>query len=374
MIHLTPFKFRRPLANNINTIIYDLPAPLNISYLRNFGSLLTLCLLLQIFTGLLLTIHYIPNISLTYRTFTHIRQEINIGLILKYSHTNGASIIFIIIYLHIARRIYFKSFKTHPKTWIIGIIIYIFAIAIAFTGHLLPWREVRYWGATVITNMFSAIPYIGSSIATWLWAGVGVSRPTLRRFFSLHFLIPIILVILVLLHLIILHQERRSNPLGGSTNANKVPFHPFYTIKDLYGILTVLLILTLLSLILPNTLTTSRDLFNINSLSNSSHIKPEWYFLWLYAILRSFPNKLGGILFIFAAIFIFFILPYAPYKPAHLVCQKFIACVLFSILIILTWIGYNPVGEPYIYIGPLFTCLYFVVVASEMLPPFKPIK
>ncbi len=371
---MIPHRKTHPILQPSTNIIYDLPAPQNLSLIWNSGSILGLCLTIQITTGLLLTIHYSPDTTIAFSTISHTIRDVTIGWILKYIHINGASIIFLIIYIHIGRRIYFNSYK-RIETWNLGVLIYIIVIATAFIGYLLPWGQIRFWGATVITNIFSAIPYVGISIVTWLWGGFAVSNPTLTRFFTLHFLTPFLIRILALLHLIFLHASGSNNPLGLSSNYNKISFHPFFSWKDIWGF-TALILILLLSLLSPNTLNDPENFIPANPLITPTHIKPEWYFLWAYAILRSIPNKLGGVIIIFTAILILFLLPInnkTSRSRTNITRQQHFWLLITSFLI-LTWIGNSPVEEPYTYIGILSTITYFILIILNLLPtlPLKP--
>lgn len=347
--------------------ILELPSPINISYIWNWGSILGLSLLFQIITGILLTINYVPHTRIRFIIIAHLLREVNIGWIIKYLHINGASIIFLALYSHIARSLYFLSHK-RIEVWNRGVIIYIIAIATAFIGYLLPWGQIRFWGATVITNLFSAIPYWGPSIVEWLWGGFAVSSPTLNRFFSLHFLMPLVIVVIVGLHLLFLHNKGSNNPLGLSRNYNKIVFHPYFTWKDFIGFAFILLLLVIVSFIIPNILNDSENFILANPLLTPTHIKPEWYFLWAYAILRSIPNKLGGVCVIIGAIIIMFGVPQKKIVPLSTrKTNKIIYWALLGVFILLTWIGGRPVEAPYVIIGIVLTVRYFYVVLFNIL-------
>lgn len=358
-----PIRKHHPAIKIINNVLIDLPAPTNISIWWNFGSLLGLCLVIQIITGLFLAIHYTPHIELAFSSVTHITQDVNYGWLLRNLHANGASWFFICIYLHVGRGIYYRSFL-YSEVWNIGVILLFCVIAAAFMGYVLPWGQIRFWGATVITNLFSAIPYIGQRLVEWMWGGFAVDNATLNRFFALHFLIPFVAAALSALHIIFLHQTGSNNPLGLNRNTDKIPFHPYYSVKDLLGILILLLTLLLVSLFSPNLLTDPENYIPANPLVTPVHIKPEWYFLWAYAILRSIPNKLGGVVALGSAIVILFILPFTytqkrrgnSFYPANQLLFWF----QVRTVIILTWIGGCPVEQPYEAIGQVFTALYFI--------------
>lgn len=349
------------IFNIINSIVVDLISPINISYFWNFGSLLGLRLIIQIVRGLLLTIYYSPNVSLAFNCVAYISREVNYGWIIKNFHSNGASIFFLCIYIHIRRGLYYIT-KKKRKVWITGVTIYILRIATAFIGYLLPWGQIRFWGATVITNIFSAIPYLGESLVIWLWGGFAVNNATLNRFFSFHFILPFIIAFIVIIHLIFLHEEGSRNPLGVNSNYIKTPFHIHFIIKDLKGFIFFFLILEFLVFFYPNLLGERENFIYANSLVTPTHIKPEWYFLWAYSILRSVPNKLGGVvLIIFAIVILYFI----PFIWDNLKNNRF--NVFFQInfwffivfFIILTWIGACPVEYPYDTLGIIMTIIYF---------------
>lgn len=358
-----PIRTSHPLIKIINNSLIDLPSPPNISILWNYGSLLGLCLVIQIITGLFLSIHYTPNIIIAFSSVIHISQDVNFGWIIRHIHANGASLFFLFLYLHIGRGIYYQSYNL-IETWNIGVLIFIVTIATAFIGYVLPWGQIRFWGATVITNLFSAVPYIGSTLVEWLWGGFAVDNATLNRFFALHFLLPFVILALVVIHLLFLHQTGSNNPLGLNSDSDRIPFHNYYSIKDALGYRIVLL--TFISLILfnPNIFTDPENFIISNPLVTPTHIKPEWYFLWLYAILRSIPNKLGGVLALFSAILILFTLPITIYSKflstSFYPINQSIFWSLVRIWALLTWIGGQPVEPPFIIIGQTLTILYFL--------------
>ena len=358
-----PIRTSHPLINKINSALIDLPAPSNISLWWNYGSLLGLCLGLQIVTGLFLAIHYTPNIEIAFSSVTHISQDVNYGWIMRSLHANGASIFFLFLYLHIGRGIYYGSYNL-IETWNIGIILFVVTIATAFIGYVLPWGQIRFWGATVITNLFSAIPYIGKILVEWIWGGFAVDNATLNRFFAIHFLLPFVIAFLFILHLLFLHQTGRRNPLGLNSDRDRVPFHTYYSSKDVLGYIIALSLFIFIVLFAPNLLTDPENFIPANPLVTPVHIKPEWYFLWVYAILRSIPNKLGGVLALAIALLILFILPLSSNINKQSISfypiTQLIFWMLVSSWIILTWIGGRPVEDPYIFIGQAFTTLYFL--------------
>lgn len=361
-----PTRKSHPLFKIINGSLVDLPAPGNLSIWWNFGSLLGLCLVIQIITGLLLAIDYSPHIDLAFSSVAHITRDVNYGWFLRNIHANGASAFFLCLYLHIARGIYYGSYL-YIETWNLGVVILILTMATAFIGYLLPWGQMRFWGATVITNLFSAIPYIGKSLVEWLWGGFGVANPTLTRFFALHFLLPFSIAALSVLHLLFLHQTGSNNPLGLNSNSAKVPFHIYYTTKDSVGFLLLLGGLIFIAFFTPNLLTDPENFIPANPLVTPVHIKPEWYFLWAYAILRSIPNKLGGVVAIFAALLILFALPLINSSNTrrgnsfYPINQLFF-WLLVRVTLLLTWIGGCPVEAPYETLGRIFTASYFILI------------
>jgi len=360
----SPLRKTHPGIKIANNALVDLPAPINFSIWWNFGSILGLCLVIQIITGLILSIHYSPHTDLAFSSVAHIIRDVNYGWILRYIHANGASWFFICIYLHIARGIYYGSY-IHIETWNIGVVLVVLVIATAFVGYVLPWGQIRFWGATVITNLLSAIPYIGPILVEWVWGGFAVDNATLNRFFALHFLLPFIIVAITILHFLFLHQTGSNNPLGINSSINIIPFHIYYTYKDIVGFTILVLSLVFISLFIPNVLGDAENFIPANPLVTPIHIKPEWYFLWAYAILRSIPNKLGGVVAIFAAILILFMLPLIARHKARGLQFYPISQIIFWILasdtILLTWIGGRPVEHPYELLGQLFTILYFLL-------------
>lgn len=351
-----------PLIKILNRAVVDLPAPSNISSWWNFGSLLGLCLVTQIFTGIFLAIHYTPHVELAFSSVIHIVRDVNYGWLLRTIHANGASFFFICLYLHVGRGLYYGSYL-FLLTWFSGILLLLLTIAAAFMGYVLPWGQISFWGATVITNLLSAIPYIGDIIVQWLWGGFAVDNATLNRFFSFHFLIPFIIIGVVIIHLLFLHQTGSNNPLGVKRDSDKIPFHPYFTIKDLVGFLFVLRFLIILTLLAPNLLGDPENFNPANPLVTPVHIQPEWYFLFAYAILRSIPNKLGGVLALLLSILILAIIPIwhkrnikgLEFYPLN----KFLFWSLIGTVFILTWIGAKPVEDPYVLVGQLFTTIYF---------------
>nr|AEE69331.1 cytochrome b [Bembrops greyi] len=353
-----------PLLKIANDAVVDLPAPSNISGWWNFGSLLGLCLVAQILTGLFLAMHYTADINTAFSSVAHICRDVNYGWLIRNLHANGASFFFICIYLHIGRGLYYGSYL-FMETWNIGVVLLLLVMATAFVGYVLPWGQMSFWGATVITNLVSAVPYVGNALVQWIWGGFSVDNATLTRFFAFHFLFPFIIAAATLLHLLFLHETGSNNPLGLNANADKISFHPYFTYKDLLGFAALLIALVLLALFSPNLLGDPDNFTPANPLVTPPHIKPEWYFLFAYAILRSIPNKLGGVLALLASILVLMVVPALhtskqrglTFRPL----SQFLFWTLVADVVILTWIGGMPVEDPYIMIGQVASLLYFVL-------------
>nr|YP_009728618.1 cytochrome b [Actias luna]QHR79466.1 cytochrome b [Actias luna] len=358
-----PIRKTHPIIKIINGSLIDLPSPSNISMWWNFGSLLALCLIIQIITGLFLTMYYTANIELAFFSVNYICRNVNYGWLIRTLHANGASFFFICIYLHIGRGIYYESFNL-KYTWFIGVIILFMLMATAFMGYVLPWGQMSFWGATVITNLLSAIPYLGTMLVNWIWGGFAVDNATLTRFYTFHFLLPFIVLMLTMIHLLFLHQTGSNNPLGLNSNMDKIPFHPYFTYKDLIGFIILIMFLSLLTLINPYLLGDPDNFIPANPLVTPIHIQPEWYFLFAYAILRSIPNKLGGVIALIMSILILIILPLTFFKKIQGIQFYPINQIMFwtfiMMVILLTWIGARPVEAPYIITGQLLTIFYFL--------------
>nr|QJT43388.1 cytochrome b [Dorysthenes granulosus] len=365
-----PLRKSSPMIKIVNNALIDLPTPSNISTMWNFGSLLGLCLVIQIVTGLFLAMHYCPNIESAFNSVAHICRDVNYGWLLRTLHANGASFFFICLYIHIGRGIYYSSYYLE-QTWMIGVTIFFAVMATAFLGYVLPWGQMSFWGATVITNLLSAIPYLGTTIVQWVWGGFAVDNATLTRFFTFHFVFPFAVIALVMIHLLFLHQTGSSNPLGTKSNIDKLPFHPYFSLKDLVGFLIMSFLLVALSLHSPYLLGDPDNFTPANPLVTPVHIQPEWYFLFAYAILRSIPNKLGGVIALAMSIAILYTLPFTNKKKFQSTqfypLNKILFWTLVSVISLLTWIGARPVEDPFITVGQLLTIIYFLYYAINPL-------
>nr|AWV84405.1 cytochrome b [Tettigades dumfriesi] len=359
-----------PLVKIINNSLIDLPAPSNLSYWWNFGSLLGLCLIIQIMTGLFLSMHYNADIMNAFNSISHMCRDVNYGWILRVLHANGASLFFICVYLHVGRGIYYGSYK-YIETWLVGVIILFILMGTAFLGYVLPWGQMSFWGATVITNLLSAVPYLGLSLVHWIWGGFAVDNATLTRFYSLHFIMPFIILALTMIHLIFLHQSGSNNPIGLNSNFDKISFHPYFSIKDILGFLLTLILFVVFSLLNPYLLGDPDNFIPANPMVTPKHIQPEWYFLFAYAILRSVPNKLGGVIALIMSILILIFIPSLNNSSflglsLYPLSQIMFWCLL-TIVILLTWVGARPVEIPFTNVGIILTSLYFLYY---MVDPF----
>jgi len=354
-----------PFFKMANSYVIDSPQPSNISYLWNFGSLLGFCLIIQIITGITLAMHYNPSILEAFNSVEHIMRDVNNGWLIRYLHSNTASAFFFLVYLHIGRSLYYGSYKT-PRilVWSIGTIIFILMMATAFLGYVLPYGQMSLWGATVITNLMSAIPWVGQDIVEFIWGGFSVNNATLNRFFSLHFVLPFVLVALVLMHLIALHDiAGSSNPLGISGNYDRLPFAPYFIFKDLITIFIFILVLSIFVFFMPNILGDNENYVMANPMQTPPAIVPEWYLLPFYAILRSIPNKLLGVIAMFSAILILLVMPYTDLSKFRGIQFRPLSKIAFFVFIgnflILMQLGAKHVESPFIELGQISTVIYF---------------
>jgi ubiquinol-cytochrome c reductase cytochrome b subunit len=354
-----------PILKMVNSYLIDSPQPSNLSYLWNFGSLLAFCLIIQIITGVTLAMHYNPSVLEAFNSVEHIMRDVNNGWLIRYLHSNTASAFFFLVYLHIGRGLYYGSYGSpRTLTWVIGTIILVVMMATAFLGYVLPYGQMSLWGATVITNLMSAIPWIGQDIVEFIWGGFSVSNATLNRFFSLHFVLPFVLAALALMHLIVLHDTVGSgNPLGVSGNYDRIPFSPYYIFKDLITIFLFIIILSIFVFFMPNVLGDSENYVMANPMQTPPAIVPEWYLLPFYAILRSIPNKLLGVIAMFSAILILLIMPFSDLSRSRGIQFKPLSKIIFYVFmanfLVLMQLGAKHVESPFIEFGQISTILYF---------------
>jgi ubiquinol-cytochrome c reductase cytochrome b subunit len=359
--------YRLPVFTFMNHELNEYPTPRNLSYWWNFGSLAGIMLVTMIVTGIVLAMHYTPHTDYAFESVERIMRDVNYGWLIRYLHMNGASMFFILTFIHMFRGLYYGSYKAPRELlWIIGVVILLIMMATAFMGYVLPWGQMSFWGATVITNLFSAIPFVGEDIVSWLWGGFAVDNPTLNRFYSLHYLLPFVLVGVVVLHLVALHRFGSNNPLGIDTKGpqDTLPFHPYYTAKDMFGLGVFLIFYALVVFFAPNLFGEPDNYIPANPLSTPAHIVPEWYFLPFYAILRAVPNKLGGVVLMFASIFVLFILPWLDRSPVRSARFRPIYKIFFWILVVdcvvLGVVGANPPEGNWVVVGRIATIWYFV--------------
>nr|YP_010341312.1 cytochrome b [Stenamma megamanni]UNZ99565.1 cytochrome b [Stenamma megamanni] len=354
--------------------LLKLATPININYWWNYGSLLGMFLSIQIISGFFLSLHYCPNTNYAFYSIIHIMQNVNNGWMMHNIHINGATFFFICLYSHMARGLYYSSF-TLTNTWMIGTTIFLLSMTTAFLGYVLPWGQMSFWGATVITNLVSTVPLIGNMLVMWIWGGFSINNATLNRFFSLHFILPFIILLMIILHLYFLHTTGSSNPLGTNSNMNKITFHIYFTFKDLFGFIIFLNIFSFIILQFPYIFSDPDNFITANPMTTPIHIQPEWYFLFAYAILRSIPNKMGGVIALLASILILYTLPFLPLSETLSTSFSPLNQLFFwsfiNIFILLTWAGSQPIETPFIKISQLLALLYFMYfILSPLLKKF----
>ena len=369
-------KFKNPVVNWIdhrlgifsfmNHELTEYPTPKNLNYFWNFGSLAGITLVIMIVTGIILSMHYTAHVDHAFQSVERIMRDVNYGWLIRYIHANGASFFFIVVYIHIFRGLYYGSYKAPRELlWMLGVVILLLMMATAFMGYVLPWGQMSFWGATVITNLFSAIPLVGESIVTLLWGGFSVDNPTLNRFFSLHYLLPFVIVGVVVLHIVALHRFGSNNPLGIDVRGDQdtVSFHPYYTVKDMFGLSVFLTIMAAVVFFLPNSMGHPDNYIPANPMVTPAHIVPEWYFLPFYAILRAVPDKLLGVLAMFAAIAVLFVLPWLDRSPVRSATFRPIYKIMFWVFLLdcvaLTYLGAKPAEGIYVVLSRLCTVYYF---------------
>nr|QBG38548.1 cytochrome b [Acropyga arnoldi] len=357
------------LITMMNNTLMKLPTPINISYWWNMGSLLGMFLLIQIISGLFISMHYTPNTTLAFNSIIHLIQNVKLGWLAHNIHINGASMFFICMYMHISRNLYYNSFKL-LNTWMIGTSIFLISMMTAFLGYVLPWGQMSFWGATVITNLISTIPYSGTLIVQWIWGGFSINNATLNRFYSIHFILPFIITIMVMLHLFFLHSSGSSNPLGTFSDLNKIPFHIYFTIKDIFGFMMFMMFFSIINMEYPYIFSDPDNFTPANPLITPIHIQPEWYFLFAYAILRSIPNKLGGVIALLSSILILYMFPLINMKFNSLAfypLNQFLYWMFINTFILLTWAGAQPIENPFITISQILSILYFLYIPLKMM-------
>ncbi len=358
---------RLPVISLVHGSFVAFPTPKNLNYWWTFGGIAFFVLVVQLLTGIVLVMHYTPNDALAFASVEHIMRDVNYGWLMRYLHMNGASMFFIAVYIHMFRGMYYGSYKEPREiAWILGVLLFLLMMATAFMGYVLPWGQMSLWGATVITNLFSAIPVVGESITTWLWGGFSVGNPTLNRFFSLHYLLPFVIVGVVLLHIWAFHIAGNNNPVGVDPKSEKdtISFHPYYTVKDLFAIVVFMIFFSWFAFYMPNYMGHPDNYIEANPMVTPAHIVPEWYFLPFYAILRAIPDKLGGVIAMFGAIAVLFVLPWldtskvrsGTFRPVFKVF--FWLFVFYSVM--LGWLGAMPAEGIYVILSRIFTALYFI--------------
>ncbi|WP_193173146.1 cytochrome b [Nisaea nitritireducens] len=357
---------RLPIFSFLHHEAHEYPTPKNLSYWWNFGSLAGIMLVIMLVTGITLAMHYTPHVDYAFASVERIMRDVNSGWLIRYIHMNGASFFFIAVYIHMFRGLYYGSYKAPRELlWMLGVVIMLLMMATAFMGYVLPWGQMSFWGATVITNLFSAIPIVGDYVVTWLWGGFSVDNPTLNRFFALHYLLPFVIFAVVVLHIVALHRFGSNNPLGIDVKGpqDTIPFHPYYTIKDAFGLFVFLIPFAFFIFFAPNFLGHPDNYIPANPLVTPAHIVPEWYFLPFYAILRAVPDKLFGVLAMFGAIAVLFILPWLDRSPVRSGSFRPVFKIFFWLLFVdciaLTWLGGKPAEGWYVTASRIATIYYF---------------
>ncbi|MGH6818059.1 MAG: cytochrome b [Methylovirgula sp.] len=371
------FEARLPLFGFVHYSFVAFPNPRNLNYWWTFGGILSFMLVFQIVTGVVLAMHYTPDSKLAFVSVEHIMRDVNYGWLLRYAHSNGASLFFAAVYIHMLRGLYYGSYKAPREVlWILGVIIYMLMMATGFLGYTLPWGQMSFWGATVITSIFGAIPLVGHSLTTWLWGGYAVNNATLNRFYALHYLLPFMIAGVVILHIWALHVAGSNNPAGIETQSNKdtLPFHPYFTAKDGFGLVVFLIILAWFVFYVPNYLGDADNYIKANPLQTPAEIVPEWYYLPYYAILRSIPSKLTGVIALFSAILIFAFLPWLDRSPVKSASYRPLYRIFFwlfiAVVLGLGYVGANRPEGAYVTAGRIFTICYFAffLVILPLLP------
>nr|AAO66217.1 cytochrome b [Leioheterodon madagascariensis] len=352
------------MSNQHTLMMFNLlPVGSNISTWWNFGSMLFICLLLQTTTGFFLAIHYTANINLAFSSIIHITRDVPYGWMMQNLHATGASMFFICIYIHIARGLYYGSYL-NKEVWLSGVTLMLTLMATAFFGYVLPWGQMSFWAATVITNLLTAVPYLGTLLTTWLWGGFSIDNPTITRFFAIHFILPFVIISLSSIHIMLLHKEGSSNPLGTNSDTDKIPFHPYHSYKDTLMLTALIITLMMTISFAPNMFNDPENFSKANPLVTPQHIKPEWYFLFAYGILRSIPNKLGGTLALIMSVAILTITPFTHTSYTRSMMFRPMAQLMFWTLIAtfitITWAATKPVEPPFILISQITSILYFL--------------
>jgi quinol-cytochrome oxidoreductase complex cytochrome b subunit len=356
---------KNSLLSFVDSHIINYPTPINLNYMWSFGSVAGLCLVIQILTGIFLAMHYSSHVDYAFSSVEHIMRDVNNGWLIRYLHANGASMFFIVVYSHIFRGLYYGSYiNPRGPLWNSGVIIFLLMMGTGFMGYVLPWGQMSFWGATVITNLASAVPFVGGAIVEWLWGGFSVDNATLNRFFSLHYLFPFLITGLVIVHLSLLHSAGSNNPLGINKNVDSISFYPYFYVKDLFSFLILVAFFSFFVFFFPNTLGHADNYIPANPLVTPAHIVPEWYFLPFYAILRAIPDKLGGVVAMVGAICVLLLLPIintseirsSKFRPIYSIAYWFFV----ADFLILGWIGQQPVETPFLEVGQIATAFYFI--------------